>query len=305
MVLWIFVSCCEAAFNLAWDVAWFTMSAIEFVLQYSLIITGHVLFEWLPMFVRLLYRALLFTTPIAWQCAEAIFRVLATAWMFIYDLPWRVTFITVISTVWDKITSVASLLHRQGRYTVREMSVINYGAIFKHLSETYALFLITVFVGILTCVLIWHNQQKSSRRERSEENREREIKLRRRSELRRRHSRSRSSSHDLDINFNDDTNLETATSTPPGTPKKDDTIQESTDSLTSDTELLRRQLHQANEELSQERDRFLCVVCQDLKREVILKPCNHYCLCYDCSNSLRECPICKSRIRKTEKIYHA
>lgn len=81
--------------------------------------------------------------------------------------------------------------------------------------------------------------------------------------------------------------------------------EETAGSLTSDTELLRMQLHQANEELSLERDKSLCVVCLDGNREVLLKPCNHYCLCSSCSEGLRECPMCKKRIQKTEKIFHA
>ena len=68
-------------------------------------------------------------------------------------------------------------------------------------------------------------------------------------------------------------------------------------------ELLQRQLQEANEELSQERDKFLCVVCQDLKREVILKPCNHCCLCPNCSKALKQCPVCKRRIQRKEKFY--
>ena len=78
-----------------------------------------------------------------------------------------------------------------------------------------------------------------------------------------------------------------------------------TDSLTSNTELLKSQLHQANEELSMERDKSLCVVCLDANREILVKPCNHYCLCSGCSKELRECPMCKTRIQRTEKIFHA
>ena len=315
MVLWIVSTVCEAAFSLIFDLVWFSMSTLEFMLEYTLIIVGHALFEWLPMLVRLLYRIVLYTAPIVRQFMEAIFQILASAWMFVYGLPWRATFVKVVSTSWDYTSSAASLFHRQGSYTVREVSRINYGAIFKHISETYVLL---IFVGIVTCVLILQRQQKNrSRRKSSEENREREFQLRRRRSelLRRRHSRSRSQSASQDDDKNSDsttTNVgAAANNTLSSDIESDDTFQESTDfvqpntELTSDTELLRRKLHRANEELSQERDKFLCIVCQDLKREVILKPCNHYCLCYDCSRVLRECPICKSRIRNTEKIYHS
>ena len=83
------------------------------------------------------------------------------------------------------------------------------------------------------------------------------------------------------------------------------TEKHSTDTLMSDIEVLRTQLFQANEELSLERDKSLCIVCMDAKREVLLKPCNHYCLCSGCSKGLRECPMCKKKKRKAEKIFHA
>ena len=76
--------------------------------------------------------------------------------------------------------------------------------------------------------------------------------------------------------------------------------------LGSDTELvLRRQLIEANEQLSQERDKSLCIICLDTPREVLLKPCKHYCSCSSCTSSIRECPICKQQIRETEVIYNA
>ena len=310
MVLWVISSICEATLTLIWDLTWFAMSTLELILEYALAIVGHALFEWLPMLIKFLYRIVLYTTPIVWRCAVAISQILASAWMFVYNLPWRATFMSIISTSWGYTSSAVTLFHRQGSYAVREVTKINYGAIWKHITETY---IFLIFVGIVTCVLIWQSQQRNrSRRENSEtENRERELQSRRRSELaivRRRRSRSISQSTSQE---NDNLSDTTCDSSRSSSPDMDDTVQESTDYIKSntdlahDTELLRRRLHRANEELLQERDKFLCVVCQDLKRDVILKPCNHYCLCLECSKALRECPICKSRIRSTEKIYHA
>ena len=68
--------------------------------------------------------------------------------------------------------------------------------------------------------------------------------------------------------------------------------------------LLRQQLSKLNSELSQEKDKNLCVVCLDNRRELLLKPCNHYCLCTDCMPTLRKCPVCTQAIRSTEKIFH-
>lgn len=72
----------------------------------------------------------------------------------------------------------------------------------------------------------------------------------------------------------------------------------------SDLELLIAQLFQANEDLSQEREKSQCIVCMDANREVLLKPCNHYCMCSDCSKGFRECPVCQKKLRKAEKIFH-
>ncbi len=51
-------------------------------------------------------------------------------------------------------------------------------------------------------------------------------------------------------------------------------------------------------------DDALCVVCMVKKRQFILRPCNHYCVCNDCKNSLEnECPLCRKRIQKYEKLF--
>ena len=316
MVLWIVFSVCEATFALIWDLTCFSMSTLELILEYALAIMGQALFDWLPKLVSFFYRVVLYTAPIVWQCAVAISRIIASAWMFVYSLPWKATFVSVISTSWDYTSFAASLFHRQGSYAVREVSNANYSAVWKVITETYVVLLTVAFVGIVTCVLIWQSQQKNrSRRDSPEaETRERGLQSRRRSELaaivrrRRSHSISQSTSQENGQNghLSDTTRGGSSSSS-----DVDDTVQESTDSIKSNTELahdteyFRKRLHRANEELSQERDKFLCVVCQDLKREVILRPCNHYCLCLECSKALRECPICKKRIRNTEKIYHA
>ena len=99
--------------------------------------------------------------------------------------------------------------------------------------------------------------------------------------------------------------LKRTTNERPSTPTGRRT-EEYTDSftITSNVELLRKQLFEANEELNKEKDKSVCVVCLDNKRDVVLKPCNHFCLCSDCSKVLKECPMCKKKIRKKEKIFH-
>eukprot|EP01117_Protostelium_nocturnum_P009975 TRINITY_DN3553_c0_g3_i1.p1 TRINITY_DN3553_c0_g3~~TRINITY_DN3553_c0_g3_i1.p1 ORF type:complete len:603 (-),score=245.46 TRINITY_DN3553_c0_g3_i1:95-1903(-) len=50
-----------------------------------------------------------------------------------------------------------------------------------------------------------------------------------------------------------------------------------------------------------------CVVCLSEKKEVMISPCNHLCLCKGCSNnlkkSLKECPICRTKVKKHIVVY--
>jgi len=49
----------------------------------------------------------------------------------------------------------------------------------------------------------------------------------------------------------------------------------------------------------------LCVVCEDAKKEVILLPCKHLCLCKGCSNfdMIKECPMCRSKIADSMIVF--
>jgi hypothetical protein len=54
-------------------------------------------------------------------------------------------------------------------------------------------------------------------------------------------------------------------------------------------------------------NKFLCSICYDSAITLLLEPCNHICICQLCYNSLikNECPICKTKILATRKIYFA
>lgn len=51
----------------------------------------------------------------------------------------------------------------------------------------------------------------------------------------------------------------------------------------------------------------MCSVCYDNSITLLLEPCNHVCMCHVCYDSLvsKECPICKTKIATTRKIYFA
>lgn len=61
------------------------------------------------------------------------------------------------------------------------------------------------------------------------------------------------------------------------------------------------------QELEEERESRLCVVCQDEVKCVILLPCRHLCLCDACTFAItrrREgCPVCRQHIRETMKVF--
>jgi hypothetical protein len=49
----------------------------------------------------------------------------------------------------------------------------------------------------------------------------------------------------------------------------------------------------------------LCSICYDSNINILLEPCNHICICELCYNSLitNECPICKTQISTTKKVF--
>lgn len=50
-------------------------------------------------------------------------------------------------------------------------------------------------------------------------------------------------------------------------------------------------------------DSTTCVVCMAAPRDTVLVPCKHVCLCHACAQQLHECPVCKTPIAQTERIY--
>ena len=60
-----------------------------------------------------------------------------------------------------------------------------------------------------------------------------------------------------------------------------------------------------------EKERRMCVVCQDRSKSVLILPCRHMCLCVDCGNQIarsrsrerRKCPLCRSKINTIMNVY--
>jgi Zinc finger, C3HC4 type (RING finger) len=53
--------------------------------------------------------------------------------------------------------------------------------------------------------------------------------------------------------------------------------------------------------------KIICSVCYDAAITLLLEPCNHICICHVCYDLLvkKECPICKTEISATKKVYFA
>ena len=53
--------------------------------------------------------------------------------------------------------------------------------------------------------------------------------------------------------------------------------------------------------------KIICSICYDAAITLLLEPCNHICICHVCYDSLvkKECPICKTEISATKKVYFA
>ncbi|GAM18019.1 hypothetical protein SAMD00019534_011940 [Acytostelium subglobosum LB1] len=64
-------------------------------------------------------------------------------------------------------------------------------------------------------------------------------------------------------------------------------------------QLLQRQLLQLQKE---KEESSTCLICADRAINIVLLPCKHRCLCHDCSDVLKLCPLCRSPI--TDKIQY-
>lgn len=63
--------------------------------------------------------------------------------------------------------------------------------------------------------------------------------------------------------------------------------------------------------LETDKERRMCVVCQDRSKSVLILPCRHMCLCVECGNHIarsrsrerRKCPLCRSKINTIMNVY--
>ena len=63
--------------------------------------------------------------------------------------------------------------------------------------------------------------------------------------------------------------------------------------------------------IESERDKRLCVICQDQEKSVLILPCKHMCLCVNCAHSIassrarmrRTCPLCRVPFHTVMNVY--
>ena len=59
------------------------------------------------------------------------------------------------------------------------------------------------------------------------------------------------------------------------------------------------------DQIDQQKEQRLCVVCQESEKSVVLLPCRHMCLCEACStnNQVQFCPLCRRPIAHRISVY--
>ena len=59
---------------------------------------------------------------------------------------------------------------------------------------------------------------------------------------------------------------------------------------------------------TQDEEERLCVVCEVGKKNILLMPCKHICLCKSCADSflsdkIKECPMCRTKIQDSTEVF--
>lgn len=52
-------------------------------------------------------------------------------------------------------------------------------------------------------------------------------------------------------------------------------------------------------------DQGRCVVCMNRAARIAMLPCGHLCCCDDCARDMTQCPVCRTPIQKTQRIFSA
>ena len=51
-------------------------------------------------------------------------------------------------------------------------------------------------------------------------------------------------------------------------------------------------------------DRYLCIICKDRPKNVLIVECSHFEVCSQCSQSIQDCPICRKKDVTFKPLIH-
>jgi len=75
----------------------------------------------------------------------------------------------------------------------------------------------------------------------------------------------------------------------------------------SESEIAQEQLPSNEKDLAAElrrlRQEKRCKICLDRDSCMVFLPCGHMCACLDCTQRLKQCPLCRRKIDKAYKTY--
>ena len=73
--------------------------------------------------------------------------------------------------------------------------------------------------------------------------------------------------------------------------------------LKAELKVLRHENELVKKENKELKEIKLCKICMDRDSCVRLAPCGHCMSCWNCSKSLKNCPICRKPIKAMEKTF--
>lgn len=50
-------------------------------------------------------------------------------------------------------------------------------------------------------------------------------------------------------------------------------------------------------------DDFTCAICQETRKDTVLIPCRHLCLCEKCADTVVSCPLCREEFKETLTVF--
>jgi L-lactate utilization protein LutB len=54
---------------------------------------------------------------------------------------------------------------------------------------------------------------------------------------------------------------------------------------------------------SEEKNESYCIICLDNKKNIVFLPCAHFVSCMECGLSMKNCPVCRTKIQATVRTF--